>query len=63
MSQIESTILGAWPELKEDLQAFLTDTDAWIISWLKEAHETRDWDKVYRIIEIMEMVHNMSHNH
>ena len=63
MSQIELTILESWPDLKDDLKDFLSDTDDWIISALKEAHKAKDWDKVLKIIDVMEMVHNMSHSH
>ena len=42
MSEIKYTILESWPALKEDLGSFLSDTDAWIISELKKAHEAHD---------------------
>ena len=63
MSQTEYTILGSWPALKHDLQSFLSDTDSWIISELKKARETSDWEKVTNLIDVMELVHNMSHSH
>ena len=63
MSQIECTILESWPALKDDLKGFLSDTDAWIISELRQAHGSKDWERVLKIIEVMEMVHNMSHSH
>jgi hypothetical protein len=63
MSQIEHTILKSWPALKGDLIDFLSDTDAWIISELKAAHGSKDWESVLKIIDVMEMVHNMSHSH
>ena len=63
MSEIKYTILESWPALKDDLQAFIADTDAWIIASLKEALENRDWDTVDKLINVMEMVHHMSHNH
>lgn len=63
MSQMEQKILETWPSLKDDLKGFLSDTDAWIISELKEAHGSKDWERVLKIIDIMEMVHNMSHSH
>ena len=63
MSQIEYTILESWPALKEDLRNFLSDTDAWVISELKNAHEARDWEEVLKVIDVMELVHNMSHSH
>ena len=44
MSEIRYTILESWPTLKEDLVTFLSDTDAWTIAELKNAHEARDWD-------------------
>lgn len=63
MSQTKYTILESWPELKDDLESFLSDTDAWIISALKQAHQTKDWEKISKVIELMELVHNMSHQH
>jgi len=63
MSQVNHTILESWPALKEDLNYFLSDTDAWVISELKKAHEAKDWEEVTRLIDIMEMVHHMAHAH
>ena len=59
----KSTIIASWPGLKKDLNAFLSDTDAWIIASLKEARREKDWGKVAKIVDIMEMVHTMSHGH
>ena len=59
----KSTIIASWPGLKKDLNAFLSDTDAWIIASLKEAQREKDWGKVAKIVDIMEMVHTMSHGH
>ncbi len=63
MSQIKYTILESWPALKEDLTGFLSDTDAWVITELKKAHGAKDWEKVLKLIDIMELLHNMSHSH
>ena len=63
MSQIEYTILESWPALKKDLRNFLSDTDAWIITELKSAHQAKDWEAVSKVIEVMEFVHNMHHSH
>ena len=63
MSEPKYTILESWPALKEDLISFLSDTDAWIIAELKNAHEAKDWQKVLNVIEIMESVHTLSHSH
>ena len=63
MVQKKHTILESWPELKEDLSGFLSDTDAWIISELKKASEANDWGKVLKVIDVMELVHHMSHGH
>ena len=63
MPETKCTILESWPALKEDLHSFLSDTDAWIISELKQAEKTNDWGKVSRLIDVMELVHNMSHSH
>ncbi len=63
MSQTEYRILESWPALKEDLHQFLSDTDAWVISELKRASEAKDWEEVLKIVDIMELVHDMSHTH
>ena len=63
MSEVKYTILESWPALKEDLISFLSDTDAWIITELKNAHGAKDWGKVLNLIEIMESVHALSHSH
>jgi len=63
MSEIKHTILESWPMLKEDLESFLSDTDAWIISELKKASEANDWESVLKVIDVMESVHNMNHSH
>ena len=63
MSRIKYTILESWPALKEDLQSLLSDTDAWVISELKKAQEAKDWDKILNVIDVMELIHNMSHAH
>ena len=63
MSQTKSTILESWPGLKEDLHSLLSDTDAWVISELKEAHKAKDWERVLNLIDIMDMLHNISHSH
>ena len=63
MAEIKYTILESWPALKEDLESFLSDTDAWVISELKKAHETKNWQAVEKVIDVMELVHNMSHSH
>ena len=63
MPQTAATIIESWPALKQDLQSFLADTDSWVISELKKARETGDWEKVTSLIDVMELVHNMSHSH
>jgi hypothetical protein len=63
MSQIKYTILESWPNLKEDLGSFLSDTDAWVIAELKKAQTARDWGKVLNVVDVMELFHNMSHSH
>lgn len=63
MSEAKRTILGSWPALKEDLESFLSDTDAWIISELKKAHQSGDWDTVLKVIGVMESVHGINHAH
>jgi hypothetical protein len=63
MSQTKYTILESWPALKEDLESFLYDTDAWTISELKKARTAKDWKTVDNIIDVMEFVHGMNHEH
>jgi len=63
MSEMKYKILESWPALKEDLISFLSDTDAWIIAELKNAHRAEDWEKILNVIEIMESVHTLSHSH
>jgi len=63
MATIKYKILESWPALKEDLTSFLSDTDAWIIAELKNAHGAKDWGKVLKVVEIMESVHTLSHLH
>jgi len=63
MSKIKYTILESWPALKEDLTSFLSDTDAWVISELKKARAAKDWGIVDSIIDVMDCVHKMNHEH
>ena len=63
MSETKHTIIESWPALKEDLESFLSDTDYWIICELKNAHSAKDWEKIDKLIDVMESVHNMSHQH
>ena len=63
MSEMKYTILESWPALKEDLISFLSDTDAWIIAELRNAHRAKDWGKILNVIEITESVHTLSHSH
>jgi hypothetical protein len=63
MSNKEYTILESWPMLKEDLINFLSDTDAWVITELKKAHQARDWGRISSIIGVMDSIHNLSHSH
>ena len=63
MSETKYTILKSWPALKEDLESFLSDTDAWIIAELKKASEANDWESVRKVIDVMETVHDMHYSH
>ena len=63
MTDMKSKILESWPGVKEDLKDFLSDTDVWIISELKEARAEKNWQRVSDVIEIMELVHDVSHSH
>lgn len=63
MAEKKYTIVESWPMLKEDLESFLSDTDAWIISELKKAYQANDWEEISKVIEVMEFVHKMHHSH
>ena len=63
MSDKEYTILKSWPMLKEDLVSFLSDTDAWVITELKKAYQSKDWGGISNIIDVMDSIHNLSHSH
>jgi hypothetical protein len=63
MSNTEYTILESWPMLKEDLISFLSDTDAWVITELRKAYQSKDWGRVSNIIDVMDAIHNLSHSH
>jgi hypothetical protein len=63
MPETKNTIVDTWPMIKEDLVAFLSDTDAWIIAELKNAHEAKDWVRISKVIEVMDSVHSLSHSH
>ena len=63
MTDMKCKILESWPGLQEDLKNFLSDTDVWIISELKEARADENWQRVSDVIEIMELVHSVSHAH
>jgi|TARA_Y100000310_G_C20000674_1_gene498342 hypothetical protein len=63
MPKNNNAILDSWPELKDDLVLFLSDTDAWTITRLKEAHTAKDWTRVKRIIDVMDLLHDVSHSH
>ncbi len=63
MAEMKSTILESRPALREDLESFLSDTDAWIICELKKAHKAQDWEAILKVINVMELVHNMGHSH
>jgi hypothetical protein len=51
------------PCYKEYLMDFLSDTDAWIIAELKNAHRAKDWGRIRNVIDVMEAVHAISHSH
>jgi hypothetical protein len=63
MAESKYTIVESWPALRADLVSFLSDTDAWIIAELRDALQDKDWDKILKVVEIMEAVHNLSHSH
>ncbi len=50
MSENKYTILESWPALKEDLESFLSDTDAWMISEFYKAHSAIYWKTVSSIL-------------
>ena len=61
MSEMKRTTLELWPELKEDLESFLSNTDTWMISELKTAYQAKDWKATIKLIGVMESVHNLNH--
>jgi hypothetical protein len=63
MADKTKTILESWPGIKKDLLEFLSDSDAWIITQLKEAHATKNNENLDKIIDIMNSIHNLSHHH
>lgn len=63
MTGNKQTIVTSWPQIKDDLGTFLSDTDAWVITQLRDACKTKDWDAVNTLLEIMDFVHNLSHSH
>jgi hypothetical protein len=63
MSEMKYTIVDSWPALKDDIQSFLSDTDCWAISQIKEVYKSREWNKLSKIIDIMETLHSISHSH
>ena len=63
MSEMKYKIMESWPMIKEDLISFLSDTDAWLIAELKDAHKAKDWGKIDNVIDVMESVHTLSHSH
>jgi len=63
MPVMKYTIIESWPGLKEDLVSFLSDTDAWIIAELKDALQAKNWEKVGKVVDVMESVHTISHSH
>lgn len=63
MPDAESAILESWPMLKEDLISLLSDTDAWVIGELKKGCETKDWDRISKVIDVMDALHDLSHSH
>jgi len=63
LSADKHSIIDSWPQLKDDLSIFLSDTDAWVIAKLTSAYKTKDWEAVGTLLEIMDFVHNLSHGH
>ena len=63
MSEMKYTITGSWPGIKDDLQNFLSDTDGWAINELQNARDAKNWETVNAVIEVMEMLHDISHDH
>lgn len=63
MTEKKQTIITSWPQIKDDLGIFLSDTDAWMITQLRDAYKTKDWEAVKTLLEIMDFVHNISHSH
>lgn len=60
---VKRNLIDSWPQLKDDLGTFLSDTDAWVITQLRSAYQAKDWETVSTLLEIMEFVHSLSHSH
>jgi hypothetical protein len=63
MADKAKTILDSWPGIKKDLLEFLSDSDAWVIAQLKEAHAAKNHENMDKLIDIMNSIHNLSHHH
>lgn len=63
MASTEHSIIGYWPALKTDLTRLISDTDAWVIAEIKKAYENKDWDRIGKVIEVMDLIHDLSHGH
>lgn len=63
MTGKKSRILDAWPEIREDLFTLMSDTDAWLIDELKAARDLEDWTAIDKIIDVMDSIHHLSHDH
>ncbi len=57
------TIIESWPAVKADLMNMLSDTDAWTIAELKKAHKAKDWKAIDKIINVMDSIHELQHQH
>jgi hypothetical protein len=62
MAEQKYTIIDSWPGLKDDLVSFLSDTDAWTIAELKKSRQNKNWEKIDKVIDIMESIHTLSHS-
>ena len=63
MSEMKYTITGSWPGIKDGLRNFLSDTDGWAMNELQNARDDKNWEAVNAVLEIMEMLHGISHDH
>jgi hypothetical protein len=59
MTEKQSTILEMWPEIKEDMEKFISNRPGWLIDTLKQAREkggNKGWRDVETVINILQFL-------